>query len=440
MVVLDDVVKQMRSLPSLGRRTVLKTLGVGLTAPLLFGRTARVAGAAGDSWTIAVIPDTQKYVDSKKNVDLSGYADDQTKWIVDNLADENIAFVTHVGDLVENAGVTDEWRRIDEILSRLDGVVPYSVLPGNHDWVFSPDWNDPRTIEEYREWFGPSRFDGYSWYGESGPDGLSHCQFFSAGGYEFLHLALEWEVPGTIDDPETPFGWANQILQQYSDYPTIVTTHSYLVPNRGRKGAAQGNWGETSIDGEPDPHRQQGNSGQDIWTELIKPNEQVFLVFNGHFVRGDDCEDATVSQNDAGLDVYQLMADYQDRPNGGDGWMQLLSFEPGGSADGKTDRLQVQTYSPSLDEWEEDSDSKYHFDFTFADRFSVGATQPDPVGGDVDGDGDVDDDDLTKTQQHIAGKEVEGEFDAEAADMDGDDDIDISDAVAIRNEIDGGPS
>ena len=408
---------------SVRRRTVLKTLGVGVTAPFVVGSVVSAAEEAADSWTVAVLPDTQKYAETSA---LVSYAHDQTRWIVDNREVENIRFVTHCGDIVENADERDEWDRMDEVMARLDGIVPYSAVPGNHDWV---GWFDPRSIENYRSYFGPSRYSGESWYGGSGPDGLSHYQFFSAGGYEFLHLGLEWEVPGSVDDPNTPFGWARQILQQYPDYPTILTTHSYLTDDGGRMQSVQGDWGDTTIDGAADPNRDVGNAGETAWRELVRSNSQVFMVFNGHFSK-DGGENSQRSENADGLPVYEVMADYQRRQRGGDGWLRLVSFRPGGGADG-ADRIHVRTYSPSLGRFETDHDSEFWFDLRFADRFAGDDGGGETNDGDVDGDGDVDSDDVRLVQRRIAN--YDDDIDTAAADVDDDGDIDIYDAIAIRN-------
>jgi hypothetical protein len=51
--------------------------------------------------------------------------------------------------------------------------------------------------------------------------------------------------------------------------------------------------------------------------------------------------------------VYTLLADYQGRANGGDGWLRILRFVPA------SNRVEVQTYSPWLDAYETDTDSEF---------------------------------------------------------------------------------
>ncbi|MDQ2054418.1 MULTISPECIES: DNRLRE domain-containing protein [unclassified Halobellus] len=339
---------------SISRRTLLGALGGGVLAAL---QPTPAAGQTDDYWTVVAIPDTQKYAEKER---LISYAIDQTDWIADNVDSESIRFVTHEGDLVENGSKEDEWDRIDGTMSTLDGVVPYSTLPGNHDWA---DTNDKSSsVENYAAYFGPERFDDYSWYGGSGPraEGLNSYQLFSAGDYDFLHLALEWEPSGTVDDDATPLGWAQSVLEDYPDRPTILTTHSYLRDDGSRASNSQDDSDE-------------GNPGEVVWQDLIEPNPQIFLVLNGHW-HEEDGEYHQVSENAAGEPVYEVVADYQDRSDGGNGWLRLVQFHPGGG-DEAPDRIQFRTYSPSLGGYENGGDSEFAFDLDFDARFDPAASE-----------------------------------------------------------------
>ena len=45
----------------------------------------------------------------------------------------------------------------------------------------------------------------------------------------------------------------------------------------------------------------------------------------------------------AGHDVHEILCDYQNLENGGDGWLQTLRFVP------KTDEIYVDAYSPVVE-------------------------------------------------------------------------------------------
>jgi hypothetical protein len=82
------------------------------------------------AFSMVVLPDTQLY--SQKHPD-SFFA--QTNWIRQNRDKESIVFVMHVGDLVQNRSKSlSEWKVADEAMAVLDGIVPYGIAIGNHDY------------------------------------------------------------------------------------------------------------------------------------------------------------------------------------------------------------------------------------------------------------------------------------------------------------------
>lgn len=360
------------------RRSVLGALGAGVGLTTLGATTGAAADSDSDYWTVVALPDTQEYADAKPGgkPEVAKYAHDQTRWIANNLDSENIVFVTHEGDVIdgyqkpeENADkIEAQWEFMDDVMSRLDGKVPYSTVTGNHDW--RTWWDRSSSIAGYKEYFGPSRYDQYDWFGGAGPtngdenrDNLNTYQLFSAGGYDFLHLALEWEVPGSVDDPSTPLGWAQKVLDEHPDRATILTTHSYLRddPTRREDEKIQ------EADGD-------GNHAETIWNDLVSQNPQVFMVLSGHWHDTKEGEAHQVSTNEDDLPVYEMLANYQFRTQGGYGLLRRIEFHPGG---GDPDRIQVRTYSPGTGTVEDDENSEFSFDLDFDERFAVSSSSPD---------------------------------------------------------------
>ena len=283
-------------------------------------------------FTIAVLPDTQFYSESFPEQFLA-----QTDWIVNNRAAENIVLVSHLGDIVQNGGRgraenAAEWQIADAAMGLLDihaPDLPYGVALGNHDYDHV---NSQSRAEQFVSYFGESRYSGRHWYGGSSPDQLNHYQRFSADGHDYLHITLEWHPrPSSLS-------WAQTVLDENPNVPTIVSTHDYLLPFGARTWA-----------------------GDDIFNELVDNNSQVFMVLSGHHP-GEGHQTAI---NAAGLEVFEMVADYQMRPRGGDGWMRLIEF------DGTNDRINVKTYSPTLDTYELDSRSQFTLDVDFASRLGA---------------------------------------------------------------------
>ncbi len=264
--------------------------------------------ARTDGYTVVVLPDTQKYSAAYPEIFMN-----QTQWIKSVKDRLNVAFVVQEGDLVDHASNEEEWRRANESMSVLDGVVPYSVLPGNHD--------QPTRL--YERYFPASRYSGYPWYGGSHGGYNDSYQLFSAGGRDYLVLNLGF-CPGNKS-----IGWGNSVLRSHESRRAIVVTHGFIDVN-----------GERRIYG--------CDRIQDVWDDLVAPNGNVFLVLSGH-IHGEGRR----SDEAGGRVVHQLLADYQDYPEGGQGWLRLLEF----SRDGKT--LNVRTYSPYLERFKTDAESQF---------------------------------------------------------------------------------
>ena len=57
--------------------------------------------------------------------------------------------------------------------------------------------------------------------------------------------------------------------------------------------------------------------------------------------------------------VIQMLADYHDFSNGGNGLLRILNFQPGNGL------VHVQTYSPYLDEYMKNSESDFIYTMSF---------------------------------------------------------------------------
>lgn len=299
----------------------------GLLMVLSVADVRAAAPRAGVPFTIIMLPDTQIY--SKSHPALF-YA--QTDWVKRARDQENIVFVTQVGDIInDRSKIMSQWTVASNAMARLDGVVPWGVAIGNHD--YDSDQLKQGVATTWLSYFGPQRFKDCKWYGGASPNGLNSCQLFSGGGIDFVILHLEVEVP----DPA--IAWAQQILRQHPDRAAIVATHAYL---KGRDGVGRNPKHDM---------RSGGNSGEAIWKKLIQANPQVFMVLCGHEGRTD--EYYQVSTNRVGNRVVEILADYQKRPNGGDGFLRLIRFLPASR------QIQIRTYSPALDKFETDENSEF---------------------------------------------------------------------------------
>lgn len=331
---------------------------------LVFALATTNIARASEPFTIVALPDTQNYVN---NPQTAQHFTQQTQWIADQIQQtgnpRNIQFVSHLGDVVSTASNQIEWQRANTSMDILDGVVKYSVLPGNHDYEAV---NTKHTgTANYLANFGPQRFADHTWYEGADPSGNNSYQRFEAGGFEFLHLAMEW-IP-TSNSPlrnPSPIEWAQSILDMNPDTPVILSTHAYISDNPPGRDA----------------------DGEDLWNELIRGNDQIFMVLNGHyhsfgFLGGEVHQ---VSMNDANRPVFEILQNYQDHQNG---WLRLINF------DIPNDLLKFETYSPVLDQFQTETVSEVGqraSQFELSIDFSTRLSPINSTTGDFDLDGDLD--------------------------------------------------
>ena len=150
-----------------------------------------VAGApplpAKDSFSIVVLPDTQHY--SQR---FPSNFHDQTEWIVANTKNRRIAAVLHLGDITHRS-TRPEWEVARSAMCRLDGHVPYFIIPGNHDYSDGKSLCVDRTTL-FNEYFPLNKFQDNPTFGgtfDHEPERFENSfHTFSAGGRDFLVIAL----------------------------------------------------------------------------------------------------------------------------------------------------------------------------------------------------------------------------------------------------------
>ncbi|MGL1886647.1 MAG: hypothetical protein OCD76_09045 [Reichenbachiella sp.] len=289
------------------------------TASSSQAETSSTATDDSADFTLVVLPDTQYYTTSNKEIFPI-----QLDWVADNVDTWNMKFVSHVGDVVDNADNPDHWELGTTNMFKLDGKVPYGIAGGNHD----SNGSGSGIYTSFSEQFTHEKYNTYSWYGGSYDDeyGYGNYQFFSAGGMQFIVVHIPYKHTEELRT------WASSIFAQYPNHRGILTTHEYLYSG-------------TNF----------GTGGSDLWDEIINPNPNVFMVHCGHY--GTVRENYFVTNNDSGSPVIQILSDYQKDPNGGNGWLRLYKFRP------SIDKIEVYTYSPFLEEYEEDSDSRFDIDY-----------------------------------------------------------------------------
>ncbi|ANS69302.1 hypothetical protein SLINC_7078 [Streptomyces lincolnensis] len=295
-----------------GRRSFLRAtalLGAAATAGIALPATAEAVSGGRrpnpDSrrFTLAVMPDTQ-YLFDGPSIDKAP-VEASLRYLLEHGREENLVFLSHLGDLTQN-GAEAEFAAIGEAFRLLDRRgVGYSVLAGNHDVKSST--TDQRGSTPYLDTFGPDRFKGRKTFGGASPDGYNTFHLFKAGGREWMVLALDWRLS------DKGYAWAKEVLAAHPRTPVILTTHELVVEDDTLSAY-----------------------GQQLWDQLIKDHDQIFLTLNGHYWPAG----RATRKNTAGNDVHLHLTNYQNRYFGGAAMIRLYRFE--------LDRgvIDVETVSP----------------------------------------------------------------------------------------------
>lgn len=313
-----------------------------------------------ETFSIAIIPDTQYYTALKHNGTIAMFQQ-QIQWIRDNKLKEKIAYVIHLGDLVDNGADAAQWNRGKTEMYKLEADhIPYGIAVGNHDQspIGSPVFTNAN--EGFNLYFGRTRMSTFPWFGGAegdSNDASNHYDLFTANGVDYIVLYIEFNSPGSEEyNPAVEtltMNWATEVLHTYANRKAIVVSHSILnvAPNSNSNTTpGQGNNntpGEFTV------------QGKIIYTKM-KQHKNVFLMLSGHIsgeaFRRDEFEGGVIKT---------YLADYQSRENppyngtnrnGGNGLMRLMRFN-------KTKQtLSVSTFAPQTGGTvinERDTDSEF---------------------------------------------------------------------------------
>lgn len=311
------------------------------------GAGGAAGGVVAGGFTVIALPDTQYYSASYPNI-----FEAQVQWILDQREARRIAFVLHEGDIVDT-DVPAQWENASRSLHRLDGLVPYVVAPGNHDYASMGGIAD-RSGTLINQYFplGPlAASPGFR--GSFEADRVENtAQFLMMGDMPWLVIALEFGPRDAV------LAWADGVLKQYPDMPAMVVTHAY----QNWDGTRYDHVAKPNVSEQPyNPHQYAANpppgavnDGQEMWTKLIYQNENVRFVINGHtFGPFGEAAATLTSSHPAGATVHQIVANYQQTEWGGAGYLRVMEFCPAER------QLRVSTYSPFLQRWKQDPSNEF---------------------------------------------------------------------------------
>jgi len=162
---------------------------------------------------------------------------------------------------------------------------------------------------------------------------------------------------------DAALNWAAGVIAANPTRDVIIVTHAYTYYDDTRMDRCDlnsaGSFGAGS-----------DNDGQQIWEKLASRFSNIVMVLSGHVVQGD----GTGRRTDFGTHgniVNQILSDYQSMPNGGNGYMRLITVSPSNNT------VTVRTYSPFLDQYLTDD----HNQFTLPYKSTGSKATPQAVTG-----------------------------------------------------------
>ncbi|PHX95872.1 MAG: metallophosphoesterase, partial [Pedosphaera sp.] len=265
----------------------------------------------------------------------------------------NIPYVLHVGDVTQH-NTNHQWQIAADAHALLDAKgIPSAITTGNHD--LGPEGKASTRETAFAKFFPLASFKKWPTFGgiydKESDRTDNNYHLFEAGGRKWLILCLEF---GPRDDV---LRWGNEVVAKHPDRSAILVTHAYLRPDNTRFNRhafikvknLDVNMG---IDGYGLAKAAGGfNDGEDVWKKLASQHANLVLVVSGHVCFTGRLD----SEGRHGNSVHQMVVDYQNGKEGGQGFLRLLQFHP----DGK--RVSVSDYSPLLDQVGERKGTSYEF-------------------------------------------------------------------------------
>ncbi|WP_205702986.1 metallophosphoesterase [Botryobacter ruber] len=299
--------------------------------------------------TFVLLPDTQTYAEKYPEV-----MDAQVDWVVKEAA--NIDLVLQQGDLTQNNN-DEEWQRVQNAFKRLNGKVPYVLAVGNHDMGSGPGkFADVRNTTLYNSYFPYSTMASLPAFGGAFEENKTDNAYYllETGKHKWMVLTLEF------GPRESVLQWANKVVEDHQDRMVILNTHAYMYSDSTRQHDKDW-WRPQAYGIGKDTAMNAVNDGEQIWKKLVKQHPNIRFVFSGHVLHTG--VGTLVSINDAGLPVYQMLANYQEGVKGsikgGNGWLRILEL------DFKDNSITVKTYSPYINEYKEEPAHQFKIESAF---------------------------------------------------------------------------
>jgi hypothetical protein len=226
------------------------------------------------------------------------------KWIADNKNNLKLKFLFQVGDLSDVGTVEDYYRTCAQAMNQLNGIVPWSFVPGNHD--YDDDCRASRSTNYFNTYFPYSIHSKLLGFAGAYQEGKMENTYYlhEFDGYKYCVINLEFGPRMEI------LRWANRLCEKYSDYRVIVQTHAYINPSRTflyDTGAGDYAW----------RNNVEYTTPQQFYDLLVRKNKNIFMAVGGHYCSDDIMYVPSIGDN--GNKIHSFLIDNQGTVYGNEG-------------------------------------------------------------------------------------------------------------------------
>ena len=264
-----------------------------------------------EPFTIVIFGDTQTYTSEPTLLPVLANMID---YVIANVDTLDIELVLHVGDMIQSGTgnfatptTTAQWAILDAEWKRLDPVVPYAVVRGNHD-----------NADEFAQHYGSAHFSQlvmgqpvFPHYLDSHPgeDDDASAWVVNLGGQDTIVLG------SSCNPSASELAWMQARLDERKEMPAIVVNH--MITSVGGGHFSSSTLQPTCL----------GNGPVSLWEELVEPNaNQVFLSASGHAIDDVGYKRVVAVGGDRVLDTFQ---NWQGPGRSSRGCMVLVHVRPG---------------------------------------------------------------------------------------------------------------
>jgi len=242
----------------------------------------------------------------------------QFEWIRDNKDEKKIAFSIGLGDITEK-NTDAEYQKVIESYNKIDGVVPFSIIRGNHE----------RTSDNSTAMY--DKYITYERYGDEitgSMDDTMHNTYriIKIGKVKYMFMNLDLVLS------DEAIEWANEIIAEHPECHVIVSTHAYK--NMGGSYLTLATSGKFGVQ----------NDSVVLWDRLLSQHENIVMMLYGHSPKDTIWKK---QRNDTvhGNTVTEMLINPSetDKNYGGGGFIAMFYF----SEDGE--QLDVRYYSTAKD-------------------------------------------------------------------------------------------